>query len=512
MGKNKRVIGLNPWLARASFMGSLSCEGMRELEALAFKRGATAEELMEKAGRGIAEAILRRYPQGMVAVACIGSGNNGGDALVALRYLAAEGWTVGVRCLHPMVSLGVLPRKKWRELGDCPDYDELMLDSPRHPFVLLDGLLGIGASGPLRAPLVELADWMDEMRRSRGAVVVSMDIPSGVNGDTGEIYDGAVVADLTLTVGVVKAGLLAPASVNATGTIETIPLAELPAPDDDSPCLIDCHSLRGVLLQRPHDFHKGDAGRVGILAGSRGMLGSAVLCARGAMRSGAGLVTVFAYEDIYPMLAAMLPPEVMLHPIKTLDEIRKMPMDVMAMGPGIGLSNQQENRRWLTLLRQLDLPLVLDADALNRFATKSLVKYMRANHILTPHPGEMARLFPEGEHMGRVEKVRAFIERYPGTTLLLKGAHSIVAQEGEPLHINGSGHAGMACGGQGDVLTGVVAGLLAQGVSLIDAARLGAWLCGRAAELAISHGGESVQSMSAGDIPNWLGMAFRELA
>ena len=212
------------------------------------------------------------------------------------------------------------------------------------------------------------------------------------------------------------------------------------------------------------------------------------------------------------MLAAMLPPEVMLHPIKTLDEIRKIPMDAMAMGPGMGSSNQQENRRWLTFLRQLDLPLVLDADALNRLSEQSLVKYLRSNHILTPHPGEMARLFPEGEHMGRFDKVRAFIERYPGTTLLLKGAHSIVAQDGQPLHINGSGHSGMACGGQGDVLTGVIAGLLAQGVATVDAARLGAWLCGRAAELAVSHGGQSQQSLSAGDIPDWLGRAFQELA
>ena len=489
-------------------MGSLSCQGMRELEDRAFKQGATAEELMEKAGRGIADAILRRYPQGMVAVACIGSGNNGGDALVALRYLAAKGWKVGVRCLHPMASLGVLPRKKWRELGDCPNYNELMLDSPRHPIVLLDGLLGIGASGPLRAPLVELADWMNEMRRSRGAVVVSMDIPSGVDADTGEIYNGAVVADLTLTVGVVKAGLLSPVAVNATGVIETIPLSELPAPEDDSPCLMDGHSLRGLLTQRPHDFHKGDAGRVGILAGSHGMLGAAVLCARGAMRSGAGLVTVFAYEDIYPMLAAMLPPEVMLHPVKSLDEIRKIPMDAMAMGPGIGASNQQENRRWRTLLKRLNLPMVLDADALNRLAGESLVKYLRPNYVLTPHPGEMARLFPEGEHMDRMDKVNAFIERYPGTTLLLKGAHSIIAQSGKPLQVNGSGNSGMACGGQGDVLTGVIAGLLAQGISPFDAARLGAWLCGRAAELAISHGKQSVQSLSAGDIPDWLGMAW----
>ena len=492
-------------------MGSLTCQKMRELEDQAFKQGATAEDLMEKVGRGIAAAIFRRYPTPGRVVACIGTGNNGGDALVVLRHLSNEGWRIGVRYLHPLSKLAVLPRKKWRELGECPCNEAVDTHSTGEAFLLLDGLIGIGASGPLRAPLDELAAWMNEMRCAHRADIIAMDLPSGLNGDTGVGEAGAVVADLTLTVGVPKTGLLTPIAANFTGVIETIPLAELPPPDDGSPSLIDLTSLKNTLPRRPHDFHKGDAGRVGIFAGSRGMLGAAVLCARGAMRSGAGLVTVFAYEDIYPMLATMLPPEVMVRRMRSLGEIRKCRLDALAMAPGIGASNQQENRRWLTLLRQLDLPIVLDADALNRLADKSLVKYLRSNHILTPHPGEMTRLFPEGEDMHRFDKVSAFIERYPGTTLLLKGVHSIVAQDGQPFHINGSGHAGMACGGQGDVLTGVIVGLLAQGVTSMDAARLGVWLCGRAAELAVSHGAQSMRSLSAGDIPDWLGVAFQEL-
>ena len=497
------------WLP--SIMASLSCKGMRELEEDAFARGVSAEELMEKVGQGMASAILRRYPTPGRVVACIGSGNNGGDALVVLRYLAERGWGIKVRCLHPRSKLAELPQKKWGELAEFLLRDSFENMGPDRSLLLLDGLLGIGASGPLRPPLDALAAWMNEMRSEHGADIIAMDLPSGVNGDTGDGYSGAVVADLTLTVAVPKTGLLLPNAANYTGAIEMIPIDALPLPSDGSPSLIDVTTLKGVLPRRPHDFHKGDAGRVGILAGSIGMLGAAVLCARGAIRSGAGLVTVFAYEDIYPILAGMLPPEVMLHPMKSLSEICNVPLDAMAMGPGMGSGNQQENRRWLALLQQLNLPLVFDADALNRLSSQSLVKYLRPNHILTPHPGEMARLFPEGEHLSRVEKVHSFIAHYPGTTLLLKGVHSIIAQKGEPLHVNGSGHAGMACGGQGDVLTGVIAGLLAQGVPPIDAARLGAWLCGRAAELAVSHGGLSQQSLSAGDIPDWLGGAFREL-
>lgn len=492
-------------------MGSVTCRKMRDLEELAFKQGSTPEGLMEKAGRGIAMEILRRYPTAGIAVACVGSGNNGGDALVALRYLKEAGWDVSVRCYHSRNQLGALPRKKWRELGECPHNKEIADTYCGEPVVILDGLLGIGASGALREPLCELAEWMNTMRLRCGASVVAMDIPSGVNGDTGEVYEGAVIADLTLTVGVPKCGLLETGSANYVGQIQTIRLAELQAEDDSSSCLIDRDSLRGLLPKRPHDFHKGDAGRLGVFAGSEGMLGAAVLCAKGALRSGVGLVTLFAYEDVYPLLAPMLPPEVMLRSIRSLDEIRKVSLDALAMGPGIGHSNQDETRLWLGLLRLLELPVVLDADGLNRLADKSLVKYLRPNHVLTPHPGEMARLFPEAEHMGRREKVLAFIERYPGTTLLLKGVHSLVAQSGRSLHVNGTGHSGMACGGQGDVLTGVIGGLLAQRIDPFDAARLGAWLCGRAAELAISHGQESVYSLSAGDIPDWLGMAFREL-
>jgi len=299
-----------------------------------------------------------------------------------------------------------------------------------------------------------------------------------------------------------------------TGAMEVVPLPELTSTDDESPSLSDVTSLKNILPRRPHDFHKGDAGRVGIVAGSRGMLGAVVLCALGAMRSGAGLITVFVDEDIYQMLSPMLPPEVMLRVVRSLDDLQAFALDSLAIGPGIGVLNTRENKEWVDSLTHdpfLDIPIVLDADALNRIAEVGGKGCLRSNHVVTPHPGEMARLFPEGEGMGRFEKSRAFTDRYPGTTLLLKGVHSVVTQSGESLYINGSGHAGMACGGQGDVLTGVIAGLLAQGVSSLDAARLGAWLCGRAAELAVSHGNRSIQSLSAGDIPEWLGLAFAEL-
>ena len=474
---------------------------------------------MEKAGRGIADAIVRRFSSKGTAIACIGSGNNGGDALVAIRYLADAGWKVSIRCLHKSAELGALPRKKIRELGDCPMNSSLPVCHADHPLVLLDGLLGIGANGPLRPPLAELAAWMNDARENHAAQTIAMDIPSGLNGDTGEVYDGAVKADLTLTVGVPKPGLFSSLAVNHTGSIELIALTELPVPEGSDLCLNDVHSLQGILPRRDHDFHKGDAGRVGILAGSRGMLGAAVLCATGALRAGAGLVTLFADESIYELLAPMLPAEVMLRPISTLADINPAEFDAFAIGPGLGRGSKGSETSFLDLLQRMSIPVVIDADGLNRIANKAAGKgsdlgaeqCMGPNFILTPHPGELARLFPEWAGLDRIDIAKAFATRYDRSTLLLKGAHTLVARSGSPVYFNSTGNPGMASGGQGDVLTGVISSLLAQGLEPQDAARMGAWLSGRAAELAISHGNESIQSLTAGDVCNWLGRAFTDM-
>ena len=329
---------------------------------------------MEKAGRGIADAIVRRFSSKGTVIACIGSGNNGGDALVAIRYLADAGWKVSIRCLHKSAELGALPRKKIRELGDCPMNSSLPVCHAGHPLVLLDGLLGIGANGPLRPPLAELAAWMNDARENHAAQTIAMDIPSGLNGDTGEVYDGAVKADLTLTVGVPKPGLFSSLAVNHTGSIELIALTELPVPEGGDLFLNDVHSLQGILPRRDHDFHKGDAGRVGILAGSRGMLGAAVLCATGALRAGAGLVTLFADESIYELLAPMLPAEVMLRPISTLADINPAEFDAFAIGPGLGRGSKGSETSFLDLLQRMSIPVVIDADGLNRIANKAAGK------------------------------------------------------------------------------------------------------------------------------------------
>ncbi len=265
-------------------------------------------------------------------------------------------------------------------------------------------------------------------------------------------------------------------------------------------------SLGGILTRRAFGAYKNQFGRVGVVAGSRGLTGAAVLCASGALRGGAGLVELFALEEIYPTLAAAAPPEVMVKPVKDYRSLGDEAVDVWAIGPGLGKRDDL-----LDLIERAPQPMVLDADGLNLFAGQlDLLATSRGPRLLTPHPGEMQRLQPT-ENLGRAAQARRFLEKVD-STLLLKGSRTIVAARGRPLSYNSTGHPGMATGGMGDVLTGVCAALLAQKLSPYDAARLGAWVCGRAAELAIFQGHASAQSFLPTDLLAHLGRAFREVA
>jgi NAD(P)H-hydrate epimerase len=260
-------------------------------------------------------------------------------------------------------------------------------------------------------------------------------------------------------------------------------------------------------------MHKGQAGRVAVIAGSRGFLGAAVLAASGALRGGAGLVTLGVKEDQYPLMAALVPAEIMVRPVRDYGELLRDPFDAIALGPGLGLEREDEV---LALLSRADIPIVVDADALNMLGRRGFdaLKKNTAPRLLTPHPGEMSRLaahFPGWKGLSRAALAREFTAAFPHATLLLKGARTLVAAAGQPLSFNSTGNPGMATGGMGDVLTGVCAALAAQGVKLYDAACLGAWLSGRAAERALSGGASSQESLAAGDVLHHLGGAFRDL-
>ena len=518
----------------AIFPMIVTCSQMNHIEAAAFARGVSAAGLMEEAGRGIASVVRQFFPKPGLLVLYLGKGNNAGDALVAGRELQRHGWRLMARLTCEPEQMKPLPAGHWLNLGSQV---ERCAEVPgfHGPVVLLDGLLGIGATGPLAGPMRALAAEMNSLRRTRHACTVAMDIPSGLNGDTGEPCADAVMADITVTVDQVKTGLLADAAIDHVGRLALVPLLELASGEDgrapskvsnSAPLpagtrepgtgntwaareIITSSLLLPLLPRRPFGMHKGQAGRVAIIAGSRGYLGAAVLSCLGALRGGAGLITLFAKADAYDLLAMKLPPEIMVRQVTDYAQALTG-HDVVAIGPGLGFAHESEV---LTLLRQAAQPLVVDADALTILAKHDLGG-MAGPRLLTPHPGEMARLVathPGWSGLDRVTLAEAFAQEHPGTTLLLKGSRSLIATADLPSRYNITGHPGMATGGIGDVLTGLSAALIAQGMSPHDAASLGSWLVGRAAEVCLSNGSRSPEALSAGDLAESLGSAFNEL-
>ena len=474
---------------------------MRAAEEAAFARGITAEVLMEHAGERIARAITRFFPRPGTCLVFAGKGHNAGDAFVAARWLAQMGWEIETRLAFPEKELSPLTSKQLEALRGQASGRHY----PPGPPILLDGLLGLGAHPPLREPILGACREINALRAR--ARVIAIDLPSGLDGDSGEADDDCVVADLTITVGCAKRGLVADSALDFVGRLEVVPLPELQPDATGDSELATAEALRDLLPRRKYSAYKNQFGRIGIVAGARGFTGAAVMCSLGALRGGAGLVELFAPEEIYEILAAAAAPEVMVKPVKSYADLLKEPIDAWALGPGLGKARAQEI---LALIRDAKQPMVIDADALNILAGEmETLKNSRGPRLLTPHPGEMKRLFPH-ERMSRAELAKKFSDQHAGT-LLLKGSRSIVAEAGRPLSYNTTGNPGMATGGMGDVLTGVCAGLLGQKLAPNDAARLGAWLCGRAAELAVSHGDASEESLLPRDVLDHLGSAFQEL-
>ncbi len=483
----------------------LSVTEMRASEEAAFARGISASALMEQAGAGVAEFIGRQFPDPGRCVIFAGKGNNGGDAVVAGRHLREAGWSVQLHLIFPKAESSALLQEN---LARLPSATESPSQRAR-PLVVLDGLLGLGAKPPLREPVRAACREINRLR-AEGAWIAALDLPSGLDGDTGTSDPDTVRADTTFAIGYAKRGLLADAALDFVGRLEVIPLPDLSAPASAPAAVVATPgSLRGLLPRRPFGSYKNQYGRVGIVAGSRGLSGAALLCAEGALRGGAGLVNLFVPEPIYAIVATAAPMEAMVRPIDSLRDLLETDVEIAAwaLGPGLGASERDDIR---ALIEQLRPPMVIDADGLNALAgATELLQRCAGPRLLTPHPGEMKRLC--GHEPGdRLEEARAFVAKHP-VTLLLKGSRTIVAEQGQPPSFNTTGHPGMASGGMGDVLTGVCAALLAQSLSPCDAARVGAWVCGRAAELAIFHGGQSAESLLARDVIANLGAAFNEL-
>jgi ADP-dependent NAD(P)H-hydrate dehydratase / NAD(P)H-hydrate epimerase len=480
---------------------------MRAAEKSAFAAGANVEVLMNEAGAGVARTVSRFFPSPGRCIVFVGKGHNGGDALVAATELHRVGWTIETRLIFRENDCSELTRTKLFNLRSA--MAKPRASGPHHgASIVLDGLLGLGGKPPLREPVRAACREINKLRREQDAFVFAVDLPSGLDGDAGKSDRDCVVADFTVAIGFAKEGLLADRATDLVGRLEIVPLARLEAIGKKNHGVVAApNSLRSLLARRKFNAFKNEFGRIGIVAGSKGFTGATIMSASGALRAGAGLVEIFVPDEIYPIVAAGAPPEAMVHPVKSYVDLLEEKIDIFAVGPGLGRARAAEV---LELVQRARQPMVVDADALNILASKPIVlKKCRGPRLLTPHPGEMKRIFPH-KKLSRAQIATKFCAKYP-VTLLLKGSRTIVGARKQPLSYNTTGNPGMATGGMGDVLTGVCAALAAQELPFYEAARLGAWLCGRAAELSIFNGGTSEESLLPRDVLDHLGAAFNDL-
>ncbi|MGH9787153.1 MAG: NAD(P)H-hydrate dehydratase [Candidatus Acidiferrales bacterium] len=522
-------------------MKILTAEEMRRADRLTTERtGVTFRQLMENAGRQVADFILNEVLTGdgphAIAILC-GKGNNGGDALVAARYLLQRGQQPRVYLLASASELKGDARANYdafleagsavQELVDAAAWERERA-SALDCEVLVDGLLGTGLSGPVKGLLAQV---IADVNSRREYCVVAVDIPSGLPSDSGEPLGEAIRADATVTFTAPKRGLVFPPNCTSVGQLAVAPIGTpeaLLAEDAELWLnLITSRQFAGLPLARAVTAHKGDFGHVLLVAGSRGKTGAAALGGRAAMRMGAGLVTVATPAGGQSVVASMVP-EIMTEALPDTDTgaISSHALDygrfakllegktVLAMGPG--LTTHPETAQFVrAVLEQFDLPLVLDADALNALVGQlDALRHRRSRRVvLTPHPGEMARLLGTTTaevQRQRIEVAQKFARDFD-VFVILKGHRSLVAAPDGQVWVSPTGNPGMASGGTGDVLTGMVAGALAQfrDVTPAEAACLAVFLHGFAGDLAAGIQGE--QGLIASDVIEALPAAWRRL-
>lgn len=479
-------------------MDILSLQEMIEREQAAFQAGSTPEGLMEAAGKEMARRIGELYPHARRGMVLVGKGNNGGDGLVAARYLAATGRPIKVVLTVREEFLGELPLSRLHRLRDAFPKTVIKPWGPGLAFpgsdgVVLDALLGIQARGPLRNDLAPVVAALNEARARSFFRTVALDLPTGLaafeNEEPPADPNSAVIADVTLAVGFAKGVLAREAFSKWVGRLEIIPWSGTLTASTPSQALTPWELAR-LLPRRSAFSHKGDFGRLAIVAGSPGFTGAPLLCAQAALATGAGLISVLTRPESCDVVAAQAPHEVMVSGWKPGDDL-PLPLQAattVVLGPGLGADDHT-----LAMLRAvfaLGCPVLIDADGLNVLAKHlELLEGAKGPVVLTPHPGEMGRLV---EHKfgpdQRETLARAFTNRHD-VTLLLKGTRTLITARGQPFFINTTGNPGLSTGGSGDTLSGIIGALLAQKLAPIEAAKLGTWLHGHASDLALVERG-----------------------
>ena len=474
--------------------------------------------LMETAGSAIVRAIQQHYPTCKRIGILAGKGNNGGDGIVIARQLAHIGHDVHLFLVSPSesftgeaaVNLQIAKRLTASfGLQAAPKgglrIDEILTEAAQRVSLnhttccelLVDAIFGTGLRGEVREPIATIINTLNNLP----IPTLSVDLPSGLDADTGNPLGTCVRADRTVTIGLPKRGLLVHPGAELAGKLEVV---DIGFPEQ----VIDTQNIKvhwttattasEWVPSRPSASHKGTYGRVLVIAGSTGMTGAAALASKAALRAGAGLVTLATPKHLNPILEGLLP-EVMTLPLPEADagslavsilEFAEKTKSVLAIGPGLS-----QNPETVTLVHQLvrenqeqglGLQMVIDADGLNALAQATeLIPLLGQDTVLTPHPGEMARLTDTSVptlEADRISTAQRFANEQ-GVTLVFKGAPTVTGTPDGNVWINSTGNPGMATGGMGDVLTGVIAGLMAQGVSSERAGVLGVYVHGLAGDI-----------------------------
>lgn len=493
-------------------MRAATAAEMREIDRIAINDyGIPGVVLMENAGVSVVRMLESKWELLAERKFCIlaGKGNNGGDGYVIARHLSNQGAKVKVFLLgekaavsgDAQINLDIIDKMgiDTIEISNERDWDKVRV-AVTFSDCLIDALLGTGFRGEVSGDMARLIDIIN----AAGKPVVAVDIPSGVEADTGKVCGKAVQASYTVTFGLPKPGLFLYPGAEYTGDLTVadigIPTSVI-AGQNIKQNIIMADAVRAIIPRRSPAAHKGMSGRVLVVAGSRGLSGAAAMAAEGALRAGAGLVTLAAPGCLQDVLAMKLT-EVMTKPLAEIEagsinreavsDIIRLSAgnDVLAIGPGIGREEETAAAVRETITTA-ECPIVIDADALNALAgNTNLLNECAALPVLTPHPGEMARLTglsTESVNADRIAIARQAAAEW-GSIVVVKGASTVVAFPDGEVYINTTGNAGMATGGTGDVLTGIIAGLIAQGLSSHDAAVAGVYIHGLAGDVAAQAG------------------------
>jgi len=518
----------------------VTTEQMRELDRRTSDEfDIKGEVLMERAGNGVAMLVRR-----MAEVAgfmnptihlIAGRGQNGGDAFVAARLLKESGYQVEVWLaarINQVSGDALIHYGRMKQSGveayEIPTVEDwqLMIKDSFYSEIVVDGVLGTGLSGPARGPAAAAIQYI--RARSQDSLIVSIDIPSGLNGDTGLAEGDAVIADLTATIGLPKIGLVAQSAVDNVGTLDVIDIG-IPEEliEDITPTrdleFIHLFDLKPLFKRRRRDSHKGDYGHVLVVGGSRLHTGAPALCSRAALRSGAGLVTAVVPACLQTAMISDTPELMVWAGSESADGTLDVTnvkwltanldrFNALIIGPGLSISDGTKQLvEWV--MENARVPVVLDADAINICANNpEWFKKTKAPLVLTPHPGELARLLhvtTADVQQDRNAAIQRAID-LTGATVILKGAGTLIAAPGKSTQVNLNGNPGMATAGSGDVLAGILGGLLAQKFAPYDAARCAVFAHGRAGDYGSWRRCQA--GLLAGDIIEELPYALRDLA